>query len=133
MNSRRQFLIRAPLGLVGAVAACRGEDLKKKPDAPPAGAPPTFGTAPLAGPEVSATTFAEAAKLAQVQMTDAERAMAAASWRRSMASMLERRTGPRKVTLEPTVAPATRWNPVLSSAGATPARDRFVRSKTDPG
>src|SRR6185436_9369845 len=111
MNSRRQFLIRAPLGVLGAVAACRGEE--QKSETPPAGAPPTFGTAPLAGPEVSAATFAEAAKLAQVQLTGAERDMAAASWRRSMASMSERRTGPRKVMLEPTTPPATRWNPVL--------------------
>ncbi|HZK77754.1 MAG TPA: amidase, partial [Gemmatimonadaceae bacterium] len=66
-------------------------------------------------------------------MTSAERTMAAASWRTSMASMLERRTGPRKVTLEPGLAPATRWNPVLPGHGAGPAHDRFIRSTNDPG
>ncbi|MEO8450197.1 MAG: amidase, partial [Gemmatimonadota bacterium] len=79
---------------------------------------------------MSPSTFAEAEKLVQVQMTDAQRAMAAESWRRSMASYLERRVGPRKVTLEPEVAPATRW---LPTAPPLPDRDRFVRSTTDPG
>ena len=31
------------------------------------------------------------------------------------------------MTLEPTNAPATRWNPILTPPGAGPARDRFVR------
>ena len=134
VNSRRQFLIRAPLGLLGAVAACRGQNEEAKPAAsPPPGAPPTFGTAPAVGPEVSPATFAEAEKLAQVSMTDAERTMAASSWRTSMAALLERRTGPRKVALETSVAPATRWNPVLPGQTSGPARDRFIRSATDPG
>ncbi|MEP6493570.1 MAG: amidase [bacterium] len=50
-----------------------------------------------------------------------------------MSAMLERRTGPRKVPLDPAIAPATRWNPVLSPATAGPEHDRFVRSKIDPG
>jgi Asp-tRNA(Asn)/Glu-tRNA(Gln) amidotransferase A subunit family amidase len=134
VNSRRQFLIRAPLGLLGAVAACRGQNEEAKPAAsPPPGAPPTFGTAPAVGPEVSATTFAEAEKLAQVSMTDAERTMAASSWRTSMAALLERRTGPRKVALETGLAPATRWNPVLPGQPSGPEKDRFIRSVTDPG
>ena len=68
----------------------------------------------------------------QVTMTPAERAMAAASWRTSMAPLLERRTGPRRVALDATLPPATRWNPVLTG-DAGPAHDRFVRSTTDPG
>jgi Asp-tRNA(Asn)/Glu-tRNA(Gln) amidotransferase A subunit family amidase len=84
------------------------------------------------GPPVSAATFAEAEKLMQVQMTGAERETAAGNWRRSMAPIYERRTGPKKVALEPTVAPASRWDPasILSNPGALPARDRFVRSST---
>jgi hypothetical protein len=114
VNSRRQFLIHAPLGLVGAVAACRGDAPKEqKGDTPPAGAPPTFGAAPEVGPEVSPATFVEAEKLVQVQMNDADRNMAAATWRKSMASMLERRTGPKKIALEATLSPGTQWNPVL--------------------
>ena len=142
MNTRRQFLIRAPLGVAAAVAACRGESDKgatqsAAPGAPATqatpGAPPAFNTAPPVGPEVSATTFAEAEKLAQVTMTDGERAMAVGSWRKAMAPMLERRTGPRKVALEPEVAPATVWDPVLPGLTIGVQRDRFVRSNADPG
>ena len=138
MNTRRQFLIRAPLGLAAAAAACRGESdgaATQSPAAHPAtpGAPVAFNTAPPVGPEVTATTFAEAEKLAQVTMTDAERAMAVGSWRRAMAPMLERRTGPRKVPLEPEIAPATRWDPMLPGLTASAQRDRFVRSAADPG
>jgi Asp-tRNA(Asn)/Glu-tRNA(Gln) amidotransferase A subunit family amidase len=82
---------------------------------------------------VAPATFAEAEKLMQVQMTAAERSMAAASWRTSMASMLERRTGPRKIGLESTVAPATQWNPVLPGMSVGPTRDAFVRTNADPG
>ena len=131
MNSRRQFLIRAPLGVLGATAACRGH--AQPPTVLPPGAPPTFGTAPAVGPEVSPATFAEAEKLAQVQLTAAERSLAAASWRKAMAPMLERRAGPRHVALEPELAPATRWNPRLSIEPIVPGRDRVVRGETDPG
>jgi len=105
----------------------------QKVDTPTAGAPPTFATSPEVGPAVSPTTFAEAEKLVQVQMSDAERQMAAETWRRSMAAMLERRTGPRKMPLEATLSPATQWNPVLPGAKVGAARDAFVRSKVDPG
>ena len=134
MKSRRQFLIKAPIGLLG-VAAMPGLATEPKADAPPPGAPPTFGTAPAVGPEVTAFTFAEAEKLVQVTMTAAERTMAAASWRTSMAGMLERRTGPRKVLLEASVAPATQWNPLLLLGGAKagPARNKFVRTQSGPG
>jgi Asp-tRNA(Asn)/Glu-tRNA(Gln) amidotransferase A subunit family amidase len=134
VNSRRQFLIHAPLGLVGAVAACRGDAPKEqKADTPPAGAPPTFGAAPEVGPEVSPATFAEAEKLVQVQMNDGDRNMAAATWRKSMASMLERRTGPKKIALEATLSPGTQWNPVLPGQKSGPVKDTFVGSKIDPG
>ena len=140
MNTRRQFLIRAPFGLVAAAAACRGEsDTNAKqtgaaplPSTP--GAPVAFNTAPAVGPEVSATTFAEAEKLAQVTMTDAERATAVGSWRKAMAPMLERRTGPRKVALEPELAPASVWDPsALPGVTIGVQRDRFIRSNVDPG
>ena len=138
MNTRRQFLIRAPFGLAAAAAACRGETDGSATQSPPAqpatpGAPVAFNTAPPVGPEVTATTFAEAEKLAQVTMTDAERAMAVGSWRRAMAPMLERRTGPRKVALEPELAPASQWDPMLPGLTASAARDRFVRSTADAG
>ena len=130
MNTRRQFLITAPIGVLGVAAACRREEpaAAVSQTAATPGAPPTFGTAPAVGPDVSASTFAEAEKLAQVTMSDPEREMAAASWRRSMAPLLERRSGPRKVALEPELAPATQWNPALFGPTPGPARDAFVRS-----
>ena len=131
MNTRRQFLITAPLGVLGAAVACRGEQQGATVSVPPPGAPPTFGTAPVSGPAVSRLTFAEAEKLAQVTMSAAEREMAAASWRQSMAPLLERRVGPRKIALEPQIAPATRWNPVLAGESSGPTRDTFVRSKNE--
>ena len=127
MESRRQFLVKAPIGLFGAVALTSHAE-ESKPQAPP-GAPPTFGTAPAVGPEVTAATFAEAEKLVQVTMTAAEREMAATSWRSSMAGMLERRTGPRKLLLDASEVPATQWHPLLSGTSAGPARDKFIRSK----
>ena len=133
MNTRRQFLIRAPLGVLGVAAACRGDEQKPAFSQTTPGAPTTFNTSPAVGPEVSPATFAEAEKLAQVTMTDAERAMAAASWRTSMAAMLERRTGPRKVALEDGLAPATRGTRCSPAQAAGPPRDRFVRSHGDPG
>jgi Asp-tRNA(Asn)/Glu-tRNA(Gln) amidotransferase A subunit family amidase len=126
MKQRRNFLINAPLGLLAATTAVRAQ--VAGPDTPPAGAPPTFGATPAVGPEVSPATFAEAEKLMQVSMTPAQRAMAAGSWRVSLASTMERRTGPHKVALEPAVAPATVWRPATVGA-AVPEKGRFVRSR----
>jgi Asp-tRNA(Asn)/Glu-tRNA(Gln) amidotransferase A subunit family amidase len=85
------------------------------------------------GPEVSAATFGEAEKLARVELTPAERAQAAGNWRQAMAGVMERRTGPRRVALEASLAPATRWDPMIPGVPAGPASDRFVRSAGGPG
>jgi Asp-tRNA(Asn)/Glu-tRNA(Gln) amidotransferase A subunit family amidase len=50
-----------------------------------------------------------------------------------MAALYERRTGPRKISFEPGLAPALRWDPMLRGLNSGPERDRFVRSKADPG
>src|SRR5262245_39236880 len=119
MNTRRNFVTRAPLALLAAAAACRprehggAEPGSAEQDKATPGAPPTFGTMTQAGPEVSTATFAEAEKLVQVALTDAERQQMAASWRRSMAAFLERRTGPRRLALSPDTAPGFVWNPAL--------------------
>ena len=137
MNTRRQFLIRAPLPFLVAASACRSETPPASPPAPsPApsatpGAPPTFASAAGAGPAVTPETFAEAEKLMQVTMTPAERQLAAESWRQSLAPYLERRTGPRQVALADTDAPATVWNPQLPGISPPEPRDRFVRSAAD--
>jgi Asp-tRNA(Asn)/Glu-tRNA(Gln) amidotransferase A subunit family amidase len=135
-KSRRQFLTVTSLGVLGAAAALRGQTQNPAAQNPadlPPGAPPAFGAGPAVGPEVSATIFAQAEKLVQFEMTTAERAVAAGSWRKTMAALYERRTGPRKLALETTLAPATRWNPVLPGQKAGPERDRFVRSGIEHG
>jgi Asp-tRNA(Asn)/Glu-tRNA(Gln) amidotransferase A subunit family amidase len=130
-KSRRQFLAATSLTLLGAAAASLSK-AQVSTDLPP-GSPSAFGTAPPVGPEVTVSTFAEAEKLVQVSLSDGERAMAAATWRQTMAGLYERRTGPRRLALEATLAPASRWDPVLPGQKMLPARDRFVRSNTDPG
>ena len=158
MKQRRQFLINAPLGLLAVAEAVRAEPLPQDgatpaPAAPAStpdvatpgvatpgvatpGAPPTFGATPGFGPAVTPATFAEAEKLMQVTNTPAQRAMMAGSWRVSLASTVERRTGPRKVALAPDLAPATVWKP-LDAAGGSGAGinkgGRFVRSRVNPG
>jgi Asp-tRNA(Asn)/Glu-tRNA(Gln) amidotransferase A subunit family amidase len=129
-KSRREFLADTSFGLLGAVAVGRIQE--QKPDLPP-GAPPAFGTAPPVGPEVSPSTFAEAEKLVQVENTAVHRVEAADSWRVSMAPLYERRTGPQKVALASTLAPYSRWDPVLPGEKTGPKRDQFIRSETDPG
>jgi Asp-tRNA(Asn)/Glu-tRNA(Gln) amidotransferase A subunit family amidase len=130
-KSRRQFLALTSLGVLGAAAGLRSQS-QNPADLPP-GAPPAFGTGPAVGPEVTPATFAEAEKLVQVELSDEQRALAASSWRKTMASLYERRTGPRRVALESTLAPASRWDPVLPGLRAGPESDRFIPSKVDPG
>ncbi len=134
MPSRRDFVITAPVALASALAACRGqtEQTAASTSATP-GAPPAFNTSAAVGPAVSGNTFDEAGKLMQISNTAGDRDIMASNWRTSMAPLLERRTGPRKIALEPTLAPATTWNPVLPGTTAGPTRDRFVPSKVDPG
>src|SRR5436190_1368511 len=131
MNTRRQFLITAPMAVLVTATACRQQTPSTESPSTPttAGAPPTFGTGAGAGPPITPETFAEAEKLMQVTMTPAERQQAADTWRTSLAQYLERRTGPRKVAIKDTEAPATLWNPMLPGISVFPARDQFVRSR----
>jgi Asp-tRNA(Asn)/Glu-tRNA(Gln) amidotransferase A subunit family amidase len=132
MTQRRQFLINAPLGLLAVAGAAHSEPVPQVNDTP--GAPPTFGATPAVGPDVTPATFAEAEKLMQVSNTPAQRAMMAGSWRVSLASTMERRTGPRKLAIDDTVAPATVWAPAAAvGAPNGPERERFVRSRNDAG
>jgi Asp-tRNA(Asn)/Glu-tRNA(Gln) amidotransferase A subunit family amidase len=50
-----------------------------------------------------------------------------------MAPLYERRAGPRKVALDATLAPGSRWNPVLPGESSGPAIQQFVWSTTDSG
>lgn len=130
-KSRREFMTEATLSALVAMMSSRGEAQQTKE--PPPGAPPAFGTAPPVGPQVAPATFAEAEKLVRVEMTAAERAQAAGNWRSAMAQLYERRTGPRKIEIEPTLAPYSLWNPILPGQKAEPERDQFIWSKPDPG
>ena len=149
-KTRRKFLADTTAGVVGLVgagtatemAAAGLADLKighytgagQEPgQQQPAGAPPAFGTGPAVGPEVSAGTFVEAEKLVQVKLGETERAQAASSWRGNMAGLYERRTGPRKIALESTVAPFSRYASVLPGEKLAVQRDRFIRSTRDAG
>jgi Asp-tRNA(Asn)/Glu-tRNA(Gln) amidotransferase A subunit family amidase len=117
---------------VAAFVASQAEAQPPSPETPSQqqqsvpGAPTTFGTAPAVGPSVSPQTFVEAEKLVQLEMTPRDLAQAASNWQRSLASVYERRTGPRKVALEDALPPATVWNPVLPGMHVGPADDAFV-------
>ncbi len=129
-KSRREFLTVTSLGMLGAAAAASLIQAQDQTVLPP-GAPTAFGAGAPVGPEVSVTTFAEAEKLVQFPLTESERAMAAASWRKTLAGVYERRTGPRKLALESTLAPATRWNPALPGVRTGGKQDRFIRSSNE--
>jgi Asp-tRNA(Asn)/Glu-tRNA(Gln) amidotransferase A subunit family amidase len=131
-DSRRRFLNRTSTVLMTALAACRKPTASLSSGAgavPTPGSPPAFGTSPEVGPVVSAATFAEAEKLVQFQLTPPEREQAAGNWRKSMAALYERRTGPRKFFPPSSVAPATQWNPLLPGQHVNTVRDRFVRTE----
>src|SRR5438045_7971459 len=131
-KSRREFLTNTSLAVVGTAVLGQAQGEQKPGELPP-GAPPAFGTAPAVGPVVSPTTFAEAEKLVQIELKDAELKMAADSWRSNLAPVYERRTGPRKIALEPGIAPYSRWDPVLPGQSVGVVRNEFVRTKSDPG
>ena len=101
-KSRREFLTQTSLVVIGAAAATysRAQEPSQQPQQPTPGAPPAFGTAPPVGPEVSASTFTEAEKLVQVEFSKPQLEQAAGNWRKSLAPLYERRTGPRKTPLE---------------------------------
>jgi Asp-tRNA(Asn)/Glu-tRNA(Gln) amidotransferase A subunit family amidase len=124
-------LMSAAIAAGAAETAFAQAPAAQGPDMPP-GAPSAFGTAPPVGPDVSPSTFAEAEKLVQVEMTAADRATAASNWRMQIAPLYEMRTGPRKFTPEATLAPASQWNPSLIADAigkrADAAGAGFVRS-----
>jgi len=135
-KSRRQFLTVTSVGLVGAAVSrtLKAQDVPPQQQTTP-GAPTAFGTGPLVGPEIEPGTIYEAEKLVQIKMSQPHVEEAASSWRPNMASLYERRQGPRKVEIPDAVAPATVWEPqwFLTNGWADPEEMRFVRSNADPG
>jgi Asp-tRNA(Asn)/Glu-tRNA(Gln) amidotransferase A subunit family amidase len=136
-ESRREFLTRTAAGVVGAAAlggsTTEAQAAPEKATTPVAGTPPAFGTAPPVGPEITPATVAEAEKFVRIEYTPSEQTQIAGSWRVSMASTMERRTGPRKIEFESTLSPATIWNPMIPGVPALPPENRFVRSSGNPG
>jgi Asp-tRNA(Asn)/Glu-tRNA(Gln) amidotransferase A subunit family amidase len=114
-----------------ALTACRKPTQDSA--ALPPGAPPAFGTALDVGPRVSTSTFVEAEKLVRFEMSISERLTAAGNWRKMMAPLYERRTGPRKFFPQASVAPASRWDPASLVQPAGPGNNRFIRSTNGAG
>jgi Asp-tRNA(Asn)/Glu-tRNA(Gln) amidotransferase A subunit family amidase len=133
-QTRRDFIAAGALGTLGAVLPLAAQTPAKPANQETPGAPTAFGTSAPVGPEVSTGTFAEAEKLVQIEMTAADRAQAAGNWRQAMAALYERRTGPRKITLEAGVSPATVWNPMLPGIqpGKSGRGENFYIRSADP-
>ena len=80
-RSRRDFLASSALGMLGAALPVGAAQVPgQSPELPP-GAPTAFGTSAPVGAAVTATTFKEAEKLAQVEMTLPHLAQVAVNWR----------------------------------------------------
>jgi Asp-tRNA(Asn)/Glu-tRNA(Gln) amidotransferase A subunit family amidase len=126
-SSRRKFVAEASMSILGVAGAAAIAGCKTEKQTTP-GAPPAFGTAPAAGPEVSVGTFAEAEKLVQAPLTEKDRAEVAGNWRQAMAGLYERRSGPKKLAIASTTAPYSQGNPVLPGQSHGPDSDQFVRS-----
>ncbi|HEY6412420.1 MAG TPA: amidase, partial [Edaphobacter sp.] len=131
-RSRRQFLTQTTLSLLAAATPPLAE-AQNPPATQTPGMPPAFGTAPAAGPEVTAATFAEAEKLVQAPLTEADRALAAGNWRNAMAPLYERRTGPRKLPIPSAIQPYSTVHSILPGQPSGPTVNKFVRSTADPG
>src|ERR1700678_710433 len=135
-KSRREFLTHTSLGVLATLAANRNS-VAKDPDVPAAppgaapGEPSAFATSPPAGPQVSSATFAAAEKLARIELTDSELTQAGGGGRVAMAPLYERRTGPKKLLLEETLAPASRWDPRLPGDRPVALHRTFVRAESN--
>lgn len=126
-TTRRDFLAIAAAGVAATALGTEAAAEPPQPPAPPVpDSPPVWGTTAV-GPEVNAATFAEAEKLVQVTLRPAERQLAASSWQKTMAGLLERRVGPRRLALDERDVPGSRWDPAEAAGVAVPRRNRFVR------
>ena len=133
-DSRRRFLAKGTMGVIGLTVAGEASATRKQTPQTP-GAPPAFGTAPPAGPQITTETLREAEKLVRVEYSEEHLAEAAGNWSQAMAPVYERRTGPRKLEIGYDVAPATVWNPEMTALGqrATPGVSRFEPSLSESG
>jgi Asp-tRNA(Asn)/Glu-tRNA(Gln) amidotransferase A subunit family amidase len=123
-RSRGDFLARGSMGIMGAAMTAKTASGKQTPSTP--GAPPAFGTSAAVGPQVTVETFVEAEKLVQVEMTPRDVAQAAGNWRESMAGVIERRVGPRKLALGEGDVPASVWLPAGPHTGGFMGYENIV-------
>lgn len=129
LASRRKFLGHTSCALLGAAAPAtlraRNGNLA---DSDPVKANADSGST------VTPETFANAEALVAVSLTARERAQAAQNWGKSITPLLERRVGPRKVTLNDALPPYSTWSPILPGHRLRLSEhSHFVRSDTEPG
>ena len=126
-KSRREFLLITPLAILSTTALSRLH-AQNQTQLPP-GAPTAYGAGAAFGPEVSTTTFAKTKKLVQFPLTDSERAMAAASRRKTLPPL-----SMNGAPVRGNSASKIHWHPRPSGTLVFPAwnsvtqHDRFVRS-----
>jgi hypothetical protein len=113
-KDRREFLKQSALGLAAPRSRHSNGNTQADPQTPPElppGAPPAFGTGPKVGPPDHRANHRRGRKAHAGRADAGERKQARGNWQVSMAPQYERRTGPRKVAIDPTTAPASRWDP----------------------
>lgn len=114
-RTRREFLAGGAVG-IGALAGGSLTVADPGDPTPVSSSGASSSTGQLPGPPVSADTFVQAEKLARVSLTPRQRDQAAASWDTNFSPLFERRTGPRRVPLSPTLAPYSTWAPLPEDA-----------------
>jgi hypothetical protein len=137
-KDRREFVKGAASALLGGLTLGgerAGSAAGSDPAAPPTPATwlnPNAGTA-RADASITANTFAEAGRLARIEMSERERLQAAQTWHTNMGGLAELRTGPRKLGLGEADAPFSQIRPLLLRASTHGAGGQFVRDARDPG
>jgi hypothetical protein len=121
-KDRREFLKQSALGLAGAAAVTQ-----TPPELPP-GAPPAFGT----GRRSARTSRPRPSPRPRSSCRSSSRQRAGTGGQ-ELAGLdgpqYERRTGPRKITIDPATAPATVWDPRSIPGAQIGAKiDRFQAS-----
>lgn len=123
---------RAFLASTGAMVVLPSlSSVEARAQDPPADAPPTEPT-PQEAPDpnaITADTLREAEKLAGIELTPEERAMALEGLENEVAKFRRRR----EFTLENDLAPATVFDPRLPGVSYGPNHSTVIRSNVDPG
>jgi Asp-tRNA(Asn)/Glu-tRNA(Gln) amidotransferase A subunit family amidase len=112
-------------------------------DCPPAPkSPPTESPVQVKDEHVSSRSFpvsgalpllTATAELLQVPFTEDDLRQAARDWGAAIAPLLERRTGPRAIDLEPELAPWSTWKAAPQVGQSAACAGTFVASGIDPG